>query len=91
MIGQITGETPLSPIFLIGAHLDDMPVGPTAPGADDNASGSAAVLVAADILSQYQWGCTLRFAFWTGEEQGLLGSAAYAQRSHDSGKTSPAC
>ncbi len=39
------------------------------------------MLVAADILSQYRWGCTLRFAFWTGEEQGLLGSAAYAQRS----------
>jgi len=82
VIGQI-GETTSGPIFLIGAHLDDMPAGTTAPGADDNASGSAAVLVAADILSQYRWGCTLRFAFWTGEEQGLLGSAAYAQRSRN--------
>ncbi len=81
VIGQITGETTPDRIFLIGAHLDDMPSGASAPGADDNASGSAAVLVAADILSQYRWGCTLRFALWTGEEQGLLGSAAYAQRS----------
>ena len=81
VIGQITGETTPDQIFLIGAHLDDMPPGASAPGADDNASGSAAVLVAADILSQYRWGCTLRFALWTGEEQGLLGSAAYAQRS----------
>jgi hypothetical protein len=82
VIGQITGKTTPAQIFLVGAHLDDMPSGASAPGADDNASGSAAVLVAADILSQYQWGCTLRFALWTGEEQGLLGSAAYAQRSH---------
>ena len=81
VIGQLTGETSPDQIFLIGAHLDDMPTGAIAPGADDNASGSAAVLVAADILSQYRWGCTLRFALWTGEEQGLLGSAAYAQRS----------
>ena len=57
-------------IFVIGAHLDDMPTGSTAPGADDNASGSVATLIAADILSQYQWGCTLRFAFWTGRSRG---------------------
>ena len=87
VIGQITGETPPGQIFIIGAHLDDMPVGPTAPGADDNASGSAAVLVAADILSRYRWGCTLRFALWTGEEQGLLGSDVYAHRSYLAGET----
>ena len=59
---------------------------PIIPGADDNASGSVATLLAADILSQYQWGCTLRFAFWTGEEQGLLGSYAYAQQAYQSGE-----
>ena len=58
-----------------------LPRSGAAPGADDNASGSVAVLVAADILSQYQWGCTLRFALWTGEEQGWLGSRVYAARS----------
>ena len=68
------GLTRPNDIFIIGAHLDDMPTGTTAPGADDNGSGSAAVLLAADILSQYQWNCTLRFALWTGEEQGLKGS-----------------
>jgi hypothetical protein len=64
--------------FIICAHLDDKPSGPVAPGADDNASGTAGVLVAADILSQYQFDCTLKFALWTGEEQGLLGSDAWA-------------
>ncbi len=67
-------------IFIISAHLDDMPAGEVAPGADDNGSGSAAVLVASDILSQFDFGCTLKFAFWTGEEQGLLGSNAWASR-----------
>jgi hypothetical protein len=80
VIGEITGSTNPDDIYMIGAHIDDVP---GAPGADDNASGSVATLLAADILSQYQWGCTLRFAFWTGEEQGLLGSSYYAQRAYN--------
>ncbi len=81
IIGEKTGTSRPGDIFMITAHLDDMPTGATAPGADDNASGSTAVLVAADVLSQFSWNCTLRFALWTGEEQGLLGSDKYAQRS----------
>jgi PKD repeat protein len=83
VIGEIPGTTNPDDIYIIGGHLDDVQGG---PGADDNASGSVATLIAADILSQYQWGCTLRFAFWTGEEQGLLGSEAYAQRSYQQGE-----
>jgi len=81
VIGEITGLTNPDDIYIICAHIDDMPSSGLAPGADDNASGVVAVMMAADILSQYQWGCTLRFAAWTGEEQGLNGSQAYAQRS----------
>jgi hypothetical protein len=81
VIGKIPGLDTPHDIYIIGGHLDDMPTGPVAPGADDNASGSVATMLAAKIFSQYYWGCTLRFAFWTGEEQGLLGSEAYAQRS----------
>ena len=87
VIGERTGIRNPDDIYIIGAHLDDMPSGSTAPGADDNASGSAATLIAADILSQYQWGCTLRFAFWTGEEQGLLGSSVYAADAKTGGET----
>jgi len=86
VIGELTGLTTPGDIVIIGAHLDDMPGGSIAPGADDNASGSTAVLIAADVLTQYQWACTLRFALWTGEEQGLLGSAAYAQRAFTRGE-----
>jgi hypothetical protein len=83
VIGQITGQTNPENIYMITAHLDDQPSGSIAPGADDNASGSVATLIAADILSQYQWGCTLRFALWTGEEQGYEGSKAYADRARN--------
>ena len=83
VIGEIPGLVNPDDIFIIGAHIDDVQ---GTPGADDNASGSVATLLAADILSQYQWGCTLRFAFWTGEEQGLLGSQVYAQRSYNLGE-----
>jgi hypothetical protein len=65
-------------IYLITAHLDDMPPGALAPGADDNASGSTAVLIAAELLGQLDLDCTLRFVLFTGEEQGLQGSAVYA-------------
>ncbi len=82
VIGQITGSTNPNDIYMIGAHIDDVGY----PGADDNASGSVATLLAADILSQYDWGCTLRFAFWTGEEQGLVGSYYYAQRAYQQGE-----
>ncbi|HNT54823.1 MAG TPA: M28 family peptidase [Anaerolineaceae bacterium] len=80
VIGEIPGLINPEQIYIIGAHLDDMPSSGRAPGADDNASGSVATLLAADLLSEYNWSCTLRFAFWTGEEQGLNGSAAYATR-----------
>ena len=83
VIGELPGLTNPDDIFIIGGHLDDVN---NTPGADDNASGSVATLIAADILTQYQWGCTLRFAFWTGEEQGLLGSEVYAQRASQLGE-----
>ncbi len=86
VIGELTGQISPDSIVIICGHVDDMPSGPVAPGADDNASGTTAVLVAADIMTQYDWHYTLRFALWTGEEQGLLGSYYYAQRSYSLGE-----
>ncbi len=86
VIATIPGLSNPDEIYILSAHLDDMPSGPTAPGADDNASGVVGALIAADIFSQYQWDCTLRFGIWTGEEQGLNGSHAYAQRSYNLGE-----
>jgi hypothetical protein len=87
VIGQRTGTTNPNDIYIIGGHLDNLPSSGLAYGADDNGSGSVATLLAAQILTQYEWSCTLRFAFWTGEEQGLLGSAAYATRAKNANET----
>jgi len=65
-------------IYLITAHVDDMPLSSLAPGADDNGSGSVAVMMAARLLASRHLAHTVRFVLFTGEEQGLLGSAAYA-------------
>ena len=57
-----------------------------APGADDNGSGSVAAMTAARALAPLAFERTLRFINWCGEEQGLLGSAHYAQVAHDAGE-----
>lgn len=74
-------------IYLLTAHLDSTSEKPNsvAPGADDNASGVSGVFMAADILSHYQFTCTLRYVLFTGEEQDLLGSDAYAQDAAERG------
>jgi len=71
--------------YIICAHYDDMPSGTTAPGADDNASGTAAVIEAARIFSQYNSKYTIIYALWDEEEQGLIGSAYYALQAFNSG------
>ncbi len=89
VIGELSGQAYPDQVFIIGAHLDstsNFSPNLTAPGADDNASGSVGVLIAADILSQLAWDYTLRFALWTGEEQGLLGSIAYANEAQRNGE-----
>jgi hypothetical protein len=48
-----------------------------APGADDNASGSAAVLEAASVLKDYEFEATIKFILFSGEEQGFVGSRNY--------------
>jgi hypothetical protein len=57
-----------------------------APGADDNASGTAGVMLAARILSGYRFERTVRFVFFTGEENGYLGSYAYASAMRKTGE-----
>jgi hypothetical protein len=56
------------------------------PGADDDGSGVAAVLMLAEIMSQYSFNATIRFILFSGEEQGLLGSRSYAQKTIELGE-----
>jgi Zn-dependent M28 family amino/carboxypeptidase len=81
------------PWVALGAHYDHLGHGDNGnslagkdeagrihPGADDNASGSAAVLAAGAALAVAPRQRNVMLAFWSGEEFGLLGSAAYVAR-----------
>lgn len=72
-----TGSQYPERVCMIGAHYDDVPTGPTAPGADDNASGVAAVMEIARLLANTNLPNTIVFALWDEEELGLIGSSAY--------------
>jgi Zn-dependent M28 family amino/carboxypeptidase len=61
-------------VVMAGAHLDSVIEG---PGINDNGSGSAALLETALLMANLNPENTLRFAWWAGEEQGLLGSTDY--------------
>lgn len=69
-------------VFVICAHYDTVQ---GSPGADDDGSGTAAVLAAAQVLSQYQFQHTIKFVTFSGEEQGLLGSHEYARVANETG------
>jgi len=76
VIGIHQGMTRPDDIYIIGAHYDSV----NNPGADDNASGTAGVLEAARVLSNYDFEATLVFIAFDREEQYLLGSQEYAQQ-----------
>ncbi|MBC7464578.1 MAG: M20/M25/M40 family metallo-hydrolase [Bdellovibrio sp.] len=80
----ITGKTKPTEVIVLGGHLDSINTGYSntdkAPGADDNASGSANLIEAVKILKNAnQPNRTLEFYWYAGEESGLLGSAEIAK------------
>jgi hypothetical protein len=88
VIGQLTGTVAPESVIIVCGHLDCTSGDPynDAPGAEDNGSGSAAVLEAARVLSQYQPELTIRFITFSGEEQGLVGSDEYADSMQTAGE-----
>lgn len=72
VIGKLPGYLGTEgPSIVIGGHFDSVSV---SPGANDDASGVAAVLELARVLSQYDWPLDIYFCLWNNEEQGLYGS-----------------
>lgn len=72
-------------IFIISGHLDNMRSSPTdsigdAPGADDDGSGTAAVIECARVMSKHSFPATVIFVTVSGEEQGLLGAAFMSEK-----------
>ncbi len=86
VVAKLEGIREPDKIFILIAHIDDMPKTPPAPGANDNGSGSAMVINLAKILSNYRFAYTIKFLLVTGEEQGLIGSTYYAYNSHQNGE-----
>ncbi|MDH4132482.1 MAG: M20/M25/M40 family metallo-hydrolase, partial [Gemmatimonadota bacterium] len=76
-IGEIKGTEWPDQVVILGAHLDSWDLG---TGTTDNATGSAVVMEAARVIkaSGLKPKRTMRFVLFSGEEEGLLGSAAYA-------------
>jgi Zn-dependent M28 family amino/carboxypeptidase len=68
-------ETP-GKIYIVCAHYDTTSGGER-PGGNDNASGTAGVLEAAKVLTQYRFRCTLRFLAFNSEENLVKGSQEY--------------
>jgi hypothetical protein len=83
VIGELRGTTRPQDVYVICGHYDTVP---GSPGCDDNGSGAAAALMAARILSQHQFEGTVRFVAFSGEEEGDVGSSAYAAAARAAGE-----
>lgn len=81
-VGEIRGSEKSDEYVVLGAHLDSWDL---AQGTTDNGTGTCVVLETARILAKsgVRPKRTIRFALFTGEEQGLHGSRAYVQQHKD--------
>lgn len=83
VVATLKGSDPSSTaIYIISGHFDTVI---DAPGADDDASGVAAVLASAKVMSQYSFNHTVRFIAFSGEEVGTWGSYYYARNTYYNG------
>ena len=84
VVATLPGTDPSGRTLVVSGHYDSRATNPldaasAAPGADDDASGTAAVLELARVMSRYRFAATIVFLAVAGEEQGLYGSAHWAQ------------
>jgi len=84
------GSTDPNRVIVITGHLDSrvsdiMNSTSDAPGANDDASGVAALMEAARVLSKYRFRATLVYAALSGEEQGLYGGKVLADHARQQG------
>ena len=77
VIASLRGTTDPDLVYVVSSHYDSVDAG---PGADDDSSGTAALLEAARVLANHPLPATVIFASFTGEEAGLLGSREFVRR-----------
>lgn len=90
VVATLRGRTDPDRLLVVSGHYDSRASDPTdahsrAPGAVDDASGTAVALELARVLSRYDFDATLVFIAFSGEEMGLLGSRHWAQRARRQG------
>lgn len=81
VIGIKRGAKSPDTLVVLSAHYDSTDL--SCPGADDNATGTAALLESARVLSSGTYDKTLVVACWDEEERGLIGSQAFARVAAD--------
>jgi hypothetical protein len=93
VVATLRGTQPESEnrIYVVSGHYDSMCGRPIdgkcdAPGANDDASGTAAVLEMARVMAKYKFDATIVFMAVAGEEQGLLGSTYFAEQAKQKGE-----
>ena len=87
VVATLKGTQPesTSRVYVVSGHYDSMCSSPTdakcdAPGANDDASGTAAVLEMARVMAKYKFESTIVFMAVAGEEQSLLGATYFAEQ-----------
>ena len=86
VLGILPGSDPADDrVFIVSGHYDSRASDVNdskifAPGANDDASGTAAAMELARVMSQYKFNCTLIFVAMVAEEQGLYGATNLAKR-----------
>lgn len=90
VIATLKGSTDPDRIYVVSGHYDSMCSSPTdaacdAPGANDDASGTAAVIELARVMSKHKFDATIIFMAVAGEEQGLLGATYFAEQAKQKG------
>ncbi len=85
VFATLKGTTNPERVYVVSGHYDSMCTSPTdakcdAPGANDDASGTAAVVEMARVMSKRKFDATIIFMAVPGEEQGLLGATYFAEQ-----------
>ncbi len=85
VVATLKGTTDPERVYVVSGHYDSMCSSPIdakcdAPGANDDASGTAAVVEMARVMSKRKFDATIVFMTVPGEEQGLLGAAYFAEQ-----------
>jgi len=91
IVARKSGTVRPNEVYVLGAHYDSRSddltdIGSPAPGADDNASGTAVILEIARALAPYSLSSSLELVLFGAEEQGLVGSSEYVTLAGQTGK-----